>query len=45
VTARAVHRASIRRQGSIEFHVDGEMGTAEGEVQVSIRPGALWVSD
>lgn len=45
VIARPVRRALIRRQGAIDFHVDGEMGTAEGEVEVSIQPGALWVSD
>lgn len=45
VIARPVRRASIRREGRIEFHVDGEMGSAEGEVTVSIRPGALWVMD
>lgn len=45
VIARPVRRASIRREGRIEFHVDGEMGSAEGEVAVSIRPGALWVMD
>jgi diacylglycerol kinase (ATP) len=45
VIARHVRRASIRRPGTIEFHVDGEMGSAEGEVIVSIRPGALWVQD
>lgn len=45
VIARPVRHASIRRKGPIEFHVDGEMGTAEGEVEVSVRPGALWVSD
>jgi YegS/Rv2252/BmrU family lipid kinase len=45
VIARPVGRASIRRQGPIEFHVDGETGTAEDEVEVSIRPGALWVND
>lgn len=45
VIARPVRRASIRREGRIEFHVDGEMGSAEGEVAVTVRPGALWVMD
>jgi YegS/Rv2252/BmrU family lipid kinase len=45
VVARPVRRARIRRPGTIEFHVDGEIGTAENEVLVSISPGALWVVD
>ena len=45
VIARPVRRASIRTQGTIEFHVDGEMGVADREVAVSIRPAALWVMD
>jgi YegS/Rv2252/BmrU family lipid kinase len=45
VIARPVRRASIRRRGTIEFHADGEIGSAEDEVVVSIRPGALWVVD
>jgi diacylglycerol kinase (ATP) len=43
VTTRRVRQAVIRATGPIEYHVDGEMGLAEGEVAVSIRPGALWV--
>jgi YegS/Rv2252/BmrU family lipid kinase len=43
VTTRRVRRAAIRSPGPIEYHVDGEMGLAEGQVDVSIRPGALWV--
>jgi YegS/Rv2252/BmrU family lipid kinase len=45
VIARHVRHAWIRRQGTIEFHADGEIGSAEGEVEVSIQPGALWVMD
>ena len=45
VIARPIQRAIIRREGTIDFHVDGEMGSAQGEVAVSIRPGALWVMD
>jgi YegS/Rv2252/BmrU family lipid kinase len=45
VIARPVRHASIRRHGTIEFHVDGEMGSAENEVAVSVRPGALSVMD
>ena len=43
VISRHVQRASVRAPGLIEYHVDGEIGTAEGEVKVSIRPGALRV--
>lgn len=43
VISRRVQRASVRAPGLIEYHVDGEIGTAEGEVKVSIRPGALRV--
>jgi YegS/Rv2252/BmrU family lipid kinase len=43
VIARPVHRATIRRQGTIEFHADGEIGSAENEVVVSINRAALWV--
>lgn len=43
VTTRQVQRAVIRAEGTIEYHVDGEIGIADGEVNVSIRPGALWV--
>lgn len=45
VIARPIQRASVRREGTIEFHVDGEMGSAQGDVAVSIRPGGLWVID
>ena len=45
VIARPVRRASIRGEGRIEFHVDGEVAHADREVSVSIRPGALWVMD
>ena len=43
VTLRQVRRAHVRADGPIEYHVDGEAGSFEGEVEVSIRPGALWV--
>jgi diacylglycerol kinase (ATP) len=43
VIARRVQRATVRGRGVIEYHVDGEIGAAEGEVKVSIRPRALQV--
>jgi YegS/Rv2252/BmrU family lipid kinase len=43
VVARHIRHAIIRGQEPIEYHVDGEVGIAHGEVEVSIRPGALWV--
>ena len=44
VTAQRVRRATVRARGIIEYHVDGEIGAAEDEVNVSIRPGALRVA-
>jgi diacylglycerol kinase (ATP) len=43
VTVRRVRTALIRAAQSIEYHVDGELGVADREVEVSIRPAALWV--
>jgi YegS/Rv2252/BmrU family lipid kinase len=43
VLTRQVRHARITRRGPIEFHVDGETGVASGLVDVSIRPGALWI--
>jgi YegS/Rv2252/BmrU family lipid kinase len=43
VTARAVARAVVEAEGPLEFHVDGEPGTAEDRLEVSILPGALKV--
>lgn len=43
VTTRPVRSAVVRSDAPIEYHADGEIGTARGRVDVSIRPGALWV--
>jgi diacylglycerol kinase (ATP) len=43
VTVRRIRTAVVRAAQPIEYHVDGELGAAEREVEVSIRPGALWV--
>lgn len=43
VTTRQVRRAVIRSETPIEYHADGEVGVAQNAVEVSIRPGALWV--
>jgi diacylglycerol kinase (ATP) len=41
VTARRVTRATVQTAGPIEFHVDGEPGTATGQVDVELLPAAL----
>jgi len=41
VTAQAVSRSVVETDGTIEFHVDGEPGQADGRVDISVRPGAL----
>lgn len=43
VTVRQVRRAVVRCRGTIEYHVDGEPGTAEDVIEVGIRPRALLV--
>jgi diacylglycerol kinase (ATP) len=43
VTTRHVRHAVIRSEAPMEYHVDGEVGRADGELEVSIRPGALWI--
>jgi YegS/Rv2252/BmrU family lipid kinase len=43
VIARQIREATIRADGPIEYHVDGEPGIAEGSIAVSIRPRALRV--
>jgi YegS/Rv2252/BmrU family lipid kinase len=44
VDVRPVRHAVIRADGPIEFHVDGEPGTADGPVEVNVLPGALLVA-
>lgn len=43
VTTRLVQKAVVRAENRIEYHVDGETGVADRQVDVSIRPSALWV--
>jgi len=43
VTVRQIRRAVIRCQGPIEYHVDGEPGTAQDLIEIGIRPRALLV--
>ena len=43
VVTRHVRRAVIRAEGAMEYHADGEVGSAEGRVEVTVRPAALWV--
>lgn len=43
VTTRQVSRATIRAEGQIEYHVDGEPGLTESPVEVKVLPGALKV--
>jgi diacylglycerol kinase (ATP) len=43
VVGRQIRRAQVRCAGRIDYHVDGEPGSAEGSVEVSIRPRALRV--
>lgn len=43
VRVQQVRHALIRAAGEIEFHVDGEFGTARDAVEVRIIPGALRV--
>jgi len=43
VFAKRITRASVEADGSMEFHVDGEPGVAEGRIDVRVLPGALKV--
>ena len=43
VTTRHVRHALVRSEAAMEYHVDGEVDRIEGEIEVSIRPGALWI--
>jgi diacylglycerol kinase (ATP) len=40
---RAVRSATIEADGDLPYHVDGEIGSARGLIQVSIKAGALKV--
>jgi diacylglycerol kinase (ATP) len=41
VLTKRVRRAVIESAGEMEFHVDGEPGTAHGRIEVEILPAAL----
>ena len=43
VVARQIRRAVIQSSSPIEYHLDGEPGTVEGGIEVTIRPGALLI--
>jgi diacylglycerol kinase (ATP) len=43
VTARSIVSATVRTEGDILYHLDGEIGRARGTVSVAIRPGLLKV--
>lgn len=43
VRARQIQHAAISSTEPIEYHVDGEPGTAAGTVEVTVQPGALLV--
>jgi diacylglycerol kinase (ATP) len=43
VKVHQVRHAVIRAPGDMEYHVDGEPGTARDEITVTIQPGALHV--
>lgn len=41
VLSRQIRRAVVDAPSPMEFHVDGEPGTLEGPVEVTVRPAAL----
>jgi YegS/Rv2252/BmrU family lipid kinase len=43
VVVRQIKRAVVRASGPMEYHVDGEPGTIEGPIEVTIRPRSLRV--
>jgi diacylglycerol kinase family enzyme len=43
VTTRRIRRAVIESSGEMEFHVDGEPGSARGRIDVEILPAALTI--
>ena len=43
VSARQVRRATVVPAGPVDYHVDGESGTIDGAIDVSVQPGALLV--
>jgi YegS/Rv2252/BmrU family lipid kinase len=43
VVTRKIRRAVVRAPVAMEYHVDGEPGSADGVIEIEIRPGALKV--
>ncbi len=43
VEMRQIRRAVLRSSQPLEYHVDGEPGSAEGPIEVAIRPRALLI--
>jgi YegS/Rv2252/BmrU family lipid kinase len=43
IVIRQVKAAIIKSEHLMQYHVDGEPGTAEGQIEVGILPGTLWV--
>jgi diacylglycerol kinase (ATP) len=43
VVTRKIRRAVVRAPAVMEYHVDGEPGSADGVIEIEIRPGALKV--
>ena len=43
VTCRQVRHAVVRSSAAMEYHVDGEPGSAEGPIELTIRPRSLLV--
>jgi diacylglycerol kinase family enzyme len=43
VEMRQIRRAVIRSSQPLEYHVDGEPGSAEGPIEVAIKPRALLI--
>ena len=43
VMTKQIRRGVVRSAGTIEYHVDGEPGTAQDAIEIGIRPRALLV--
>jgi diacylglycerol kinase (ATP) len=43
VVTRQVRRAVVQAAVAMEYHVDGEPGTADGSIEIEVRPRALKV--
>jgi diacylglycerol kinase (ATP) len=43
IIRRSVRRAIVETDGDIGYHLDGELGTAPGRIEITVDPGALRV--